>query len=156
MSFENLLNEGKIQKLLEKQEPFFGLVEKDIQTAINNLELNESWATTIAYEAILRAINKLMNFLGYRAIGKEHHKNMFEFLREIEINQELVEYFNEIRKKRNDFLYRDIESISKEEAEESIEKAKELVQEIRTFVQKNRTKENSKNKKKVGIKNNDE
>ena len=141
MSFENLLNEKKIQKLLKKQEPIFELVGKDMQTAASNLEFDVNWAAVIAYESVLRAINKLMNFLGFRAIGKEHHKNMFEFLKEIDINQQLVEYFDGIRKKRNDFLYRDIESISKEEAEEIIKKAKEFVQEIRTFVQKNRTDE---------------
>mgnify|MGYP001560356608 CR=1 FL=1 len=156
MSFEKLLDNKKIQRLLKKQELGFELVEKDIQTATDNLKLDNNWAAVIAYESVLRAINRLMNFLGYRAIGKEHHKNMFEFLKETRINQQLVEYFDNIRKKRNNFLYRDVESISKEEAEEIIKKAGEFVQEIRTFVQEIRTKNNLKtkgNKKEVALKN---
>lgn len=139
MNFKKLLSEDKIEKLLKKQEIKLDLSDKDIQTAKDNLELNHSWAFVIAYEAVLRAGNKLMYFLGYRTIGKEHHKNMFEFLKEIKINQELVNYFDNIRKKRNDFIYRDIESILKEEAEEIIKRAEEFVQEIRTFVQEIRT-----------------
>ena len=80
-----------------------------------------------------------MNSIGYRAVGKEHHKNVFRFLKEIKINQDLVDYFDNIRKKRNDFIYRDIESILEDEAKEIISTAEEFVQEIRTFVQKNRT-----------------
>jgi uncharacterized protein (UPF0332 family) len=82
----------------------------------------------IAYEAVLKAGNKLMNFLGYRAVGKEHHKNLFEFLRETNINKELVVYFDKIRKKRNDFVYRDIETVDKSECGQIIEKANGFVQ----------------------------
>lgn len=146
MSFEKLLNEKKIEEV-EKTEFSSDSAEKDLEFAQKGLETkNYNRVMAVAYEGVLRAGNKLMNFLGFRAIGKEHHKNVFEFLREININQELVEYFDDIRKKRNDFVYRDVESISKEEAEQIIEKAKELVQEIRTFVHKNRT--NKKKKKK--------
>lgn len=151
MSFEKLLNEKKIEEV-EKTEFSSDSAEKDLEFAQKGLETkNYNRVMAVAYEGVLRAGNKLMNFLGFRAIGKEHHKNVFEFLREISINQELVEYFDDIRKKRNDFVYRDVESISKEEAEQIIEKAKELVQEIRTFVHKNRTnkKEEEKRNKKL-------
>ncbi len=52
---------------------------------------------------------------------------------------ELVNYLDNVRVKRNNFLYRDVENISKEEAAEIIKKAEDFVQEIRTFVHKNRT-----------------
>lgn len=124
MNFEKLLNEKKIEKV-EKTEFNLELAEKDLVFAKKGLETNNyDRVMTIAYEAVLRAGNKLMNFLGYRAIGKEHHKNIFEFLKEINIDQDLVKYFNKIRIKRNEFIYRDIENISKSEAEEIIEKAK--------------------------------
>ena len=139
MSFEKLLSENKIEKV-EKNEFKLESVNKDLEFAEKGLETsNYDRVMAVVYEGVLKAGNKLMNFLGYRAIGKEHHKNMFEFLRKIEINQNLVRYFDNIRKKRNDFVYRDIEIILKEEAKEIIEKAKEFVQEIRTFVQENRT-----------------
>ena len=147
MKFEELLNKNKIEKV-EKTEFNSESAEKSIKFAGKGLETeNYDEVMSVVYNGVFKISNRLVNYLGYRAIGKEHHKNTFEFLKETELNQELVDYFDNIRKKRNDFIYRDIENISKEEAEEIIEKAKELVQEIRTFVQKNRTKENSKNKK---------
>ncbi|MDP3027710.1 MAG: HEPN domain-containing protein, partial [Nanoarchaeota archaeon] len=156
MSFEKLLNEEKIEKVTKTEfnaEP----AEKSIVFAKKGLELqNYDEIMSIVYNGIFKISNRLMNFLGYRAIGKEHHKNVFEFLREITINQALVNYFDNIRKKRNDFIYRDIECILKEEAEEIIKKAGEFVQEIRTFVQEIRTREKSENKvkkKEVALKN---
>ena len=81
-----------------------------------------------------------MFHLGYRPIGKEHHKHVFEFLRRTEFDREIVNYFDNIRKKRNNFVYGIVEGTSEENAEEVIEKAEKFVQEIRTFVHKIRTK----------------
>ena len=64
-----------------------------------------------------------MNSLGYRAIGKEHHKHLFEFLHEAGVDGELISYFDCVRKRRNDFLYRDVEKTSRKEAEEILRKA---------------------------------
>jgi len=141
MNFKKLLDDKKIEKV-EKTNLDLDIVNKDLEFAKKGLETNNyDRVMATAYEGILRAGNKLMNFLGYRAIGKEHHKNLFDFLRKLKINQDLVEYFDKVRKKRNDFIYRDIERILKQEAEEIISNAEEFVQEIRTFVQKNRTSE---------------
>jgi uncharacterized protein (UPF0332 family) len=146
MKFKELLDKNKIEKV-EKTEFDSESAEKSIKFAENGLETeNYDEIMSVVYNGVFKISNRLINSLGYRAIGKEHHKNIFEFLKETGLNQETIEYFDNIRKKRNNFIYRDIESISKEEAEEIIEKAKEFVQEIRTFVQKNRTKEDLRNK----------
>lgn len=145
MKFDKLLKENKIQKV-EKTEFDSKLAEKDLEFAEKGLETeNYNRVMAVAYEGVLRAGNKLMNFMGYRTIGKEHHKNTFEFLKEIDFDEELVNYFDNIRKKRNDFIYRDVEGILEEEAKDIIEKAREFVQKIRTFVQKIRTRDNLKN-----------
>ena len=139
MNFEKLLNEKKIEKV-NKTEINLDSVKKDLEFAKKGLETeNYNWVMVVTYETILKLGNKLMNYLGYRAIGKEHHKNLFEFLKETDFKLELVKYFDKIRKKRNDFIYRDIESVDKSEAEEIIKKAEDFVQEIRTFVHKIRT-----------------
>ena len=57
----------------------------------------------------------------------------------MEVDKELTEYFNNVRKKRNLVVYRDALIISEKEVEECIEKTEEFVQKIRTFVQKIRT-----------------
>jgi uncharacterized protein (UPF0332 family) len=139
MDYERLLNDGKIEKV-DKTEINLDSAEKDLDFAKKGLDTNNyNWVMSVAYETVLRMGNRLMNYLGYRAIGKEHHRNTFEFLKEINFDKELINYFNKIRKKRNDFIYRDIESVDKTEAEQIIKKAEEFVQKIRTFVQKIRT-----------------
>ncbi len=62
-----------------------------------------------------------MFYLGYRPIGREHHKNVFEFLRKAGFDKELTDYFDNIRKERNKFVYGVVEGASKENAEEVIE-----------------------------------
>lgn len=142
MKFERLLNEEKIERI-EKAEFDSTPAERDLKFAKIGLKTEDyDRVMAIAYEAVLRIASRLMNFLGYRAIGKEHHKNVFKFLEELNIDRKLTHYFDNIRKKRNDFIYRDVEVVSREEAEEIIERAEEFVQKIRTFVQKIRTEEN--------------
>jgi uncharacterized protein (UPF0332 family) len=139
MKSDKLLSEGRIERV-EKTEVDLTSVRKDIEFAEKGMGTrNYSRVMAIAYEAVLRAVNKLMNYLGYRSIGKEHHKNSFEFMREIKFDEDLIDYFDSVRKKRNEFVYRDIENISGEEAEEILEKSKDFVRKIETLVRKNRT-----------------
>lgn len=141
MNFGKLLSEKKIEKV-EKKEFSEGSAEKSLAFAKNGVETgNYEEAMSVTYNAVFKVCNNLMNFLGFRAIGKEHHKNLFEFLLQAGLDEESIVYFDNVRKKRNDFLYRDIENIGKEEAEEIIKKAEELVRKIRTFVRKIRTDE---------------
>ena len=139
MDFEKLLEEHKIERV-ETTELNFDSVKKDIKFSEKGMETkNYDRVMVVVYEAVLKAGSKLMNSLGYRAIGKEHHKNVFEFLAQCIIDQELTAFFDTIRKKRNDFMYRDVQCISKEEAEQIINKAKLFVRKMRTFVRKMRT-----------------
>jgi len=138
MNFEKLLNEGKIEKV-EKTEFDSSNSEKDLDFAKKGMETgNYSRVMAVAYESVLRIGNKLMNYLGYRSIGKEHHKHTFEFLSLLNINQELLKYFDNIRKKRNDFIYRDVENISRKEALEIIENADKLIIDVKNFVIKHK------------------
>lgn len=139
MNFEKLLNENKIAKV-EKEEFDENIAEKDITAADHSLNAGDcEWALMIAYNAVLRISRNFMFNLGYRPIGKEHHKNVFEFLENAGFDDELVDYFNNMRKKRNKFIYGIVEDSSEKNAKEVIEKAKEFVHKIRTFVHKIRT-----------------
>ncbi|PIN77059.1 hypothetical protein COV15_03215 [Candidatus Woesearchaeota archaeon CG10_big_fil_rev_8_21_14_0_10_34_12] len=139
MSFESLLNEKKIERV-EKREFIADSAERSIEFAKTGIETgNYDEVMSIAYNAVFRLGTQLMNFMGFRAVGQEHHKNMFEFLIQARLDDDLVYFFDNIRKKRNDFIYRNIEAISKEEAEDILDRAEYFVQKIRTFVQKIRT-----------------
>ena len=139
MNLKELLDKGKIEKV-EKGEMNFEKVEGDLAVAENNFEDGSyEWALSICYHAVLRASMDLMSSLGYRAKGSEHHKNVFLFLGNFEELEDFVKYFDRIRRKRNDFLYRGSDVISKDESSEAIKMAKELISKIRTFVSKIRT-----------------
>ena len=139
MNLKRLLDEKKIEEV-EKQEYNDSSAIKDLEAAKDNLQdENYDWSIVISYSAVLRTMRSYIQSLGFRTIGKEHHKNCFEFLRETEFNKDLLYYFDNIRKKRNSFVYRDVVEENKEGAEETILKAESFVQEMRTFVQKNRT-----------------
>lgn len=139
MNLKELLNEKKIDKI-EKEEFDDNLAKKDLESAKHNLDSGDyDWTLSIAYNAVLRVARSFMFHFGYRPIGKEHHKNVFEFLRKTEFDKELIDYFDNIRKKRNKFIYGIVEGTSEENAKEVIDKAKKFVQEIRTFVHKIRT-----------------
>ncbi|MFH1358594.1 MAG: HEPN domain-containing protein [archaeon] len=132
MNFGKLLDDKKIEKV-EKTDFNLDSAEKDLEFPRKGIEIeNYNWAMAVAYEIILKTGNELMNFLGYRSIGKEHHKNTFEFLIECNIDKELTNYFDKIRVKRNNFIYRGADEIGKDKAKEIIQKAEEFVQKIRT------------------------
>jgi len=141
MNFEKLLNSKKIE-VVETEDRDFSKVDDDLKSAEDNLKLNNfEWTMSISYQAVLRASMNLMALLGYRAIGKEHHKNTFEFLRACELGGDLIDFFDKVRIKRNEFLYRGIDEVSQSEASEILVSAKDLVLKIRTFVLKIRTGE---------------
>ena len=130
MNFGKLLGERKIER-----EENFSLEQpmKDLEFAGQGLKTkNYSRVMALVYEAVLMAGNELMHYSGYRAIGKEHHKHVFEFLKESNIDEKLVRYFDIIRIKRNNFIYRGADEIGKSEVEEILEKGREFVQKIRT------------------------
>jgi len=136
MNFEELLNEGKIEKV-EKEEFDPTPAEKDIKSAEHSLAAGDyDWALSIAYTAVLRAARGFMFHLGYRPRGKEHHRNVFEFLRKTGLDREIIDYFDNVRRKRNRFIYGIVEGASEENAREVIEKAREFVQKIGTLVRK--------------------
>lgn len=138
MNFEKLLNENKIEKISKSD--FSAIAgEKSLEFAKKGLETNNyDEVMSVTYNGVFKVVNKFMNFFGYRAIGKEHHKNAFEFLKKININQDLVSYFDKIRQRRNNFIYRDVEGVSKKEAGEIIQTAEEFIKDIKKFIEKSK------------------
>lgn len=138
MNFEKLLEENKIEKI-GKKEFDLSLAERDLKAAKDNLNSqNYDWALSIAYNAVLQAGRALMFNLGYRPKGRDQHKTVFEFLSKTDLDQNLVFYFDKIRKTRNTVVYDEAKVVSKETAEETIRKANEFVQKIKTKEKLNR------------------
>jgi uncharacterized protein (UPF0332 family) len=121
--------------LIERVEPDFNKVkialqrvEKDLRTARANLDIDEHWAYTISYHAMLRAGRALMLSFAYRPKGKDQHRTVVEFCSRV-LGDEyriLINKFHRMRRKRHKFVY-DLEGmISKSEAKDSIESARNL------------------------------
>lgn len=105
---------------------------RDLATSKANLDIDEEWAYTIAYHAMLRAGRAWMFASGYRVKGKDQHKTVVEFCadtlgKEFEL---LSTRFNRMRVKRHDFIYEPERPIPKTEAVQSIESAEQFVNEI--------------------------
>ena len=125
--------------LIEKAEFSAGQIEsnlsrarRDLATAKANLKIDEEWAYTIAYHAMLRAGRAFMFASGYRPRGKDQHKTVVEFCSENlgKDFQHLIARFNRMRVKRHDFIYDPERPIPKTEAVKSLESAERFVQEI--------------------------
>jgi len=111
---------------------------KDLIVAKANLDIDEAWAHTIAYHAMLRAGRAFMFSLGYRPKGKDQHKTVVEFCGEVlgEEFKTLTNRFNRMRTKRHDFIYEPERPIPKTEAVQSLKSAEEFVTEITVRVEK--------------------
>ena len=112
--------------------------QRDLITAKANLKIDEEWAYTIAYHAMLRAGRALMFAFGYRPRGKDQHKTVVEFCSESlgKDFQHLTTRFNRMRLKRRDFIYEPERPIPKTEALKSLESAELFVQEIIQRIEK--------------------
>jgi len=111
---------------------------KDLLTAKATIDVDEEWAYTIAYHAMLRAGRALMFSMGYRPKGKDQHKTVVEFCTAAlgESFKTLTTRFNRMRMKRHDFIYEPERPIPKTEAVKSLESAERFVREMAGRVRK--------------------
>jgi len=110
---------------------------KDLVVAQATLDIDEAWAHTIAYHAMLKSGRALMFSLGYRPKGKDQHKTVVEFCADVlgEEFKTLTTRFNRMRTKRHNFIYDD-RPIPKTEARQSLATAEQFVAEIAARIEK--------------------
>jgi uncharacterized protein (UPF0332 family) len=109
---------------------------QDLKAAEDNVEIegNEEWAYTMAYESMLRAGRALLLSYGLRPKVKDQHLNVSKMVEEIFGGRykELSASFD--RKKRHHFLYDAIKPITKTEANASIKNAQAFINAVITFI----------------------
>lgn len=125
----HLANPNEIKQLLQ-------LANRDLSTAIRNLEEAPDWAYSIAYNSILQASRALMFFDGYRPRGGEQHATVVEFVEERlgDDYSAQVRLFDQMRRKRHRVIYEAAGIVSKKEAEQAIAFAKEFVEKIKEVI----------------------
>lgn len=141
MPFDKLLSRGNIQRHKTSKEELsdlFKLIERDLKDASID-GLSEDRRFTIAYNAVLQSGTIIMHCLGYRTKGEGHHYYTFEFLHEAlgSKYEELIDYFNACRFKRNRTDYDAAGEVSKGEVKELLDEAKKFYKFTREWVTKN-------------------
>lgn len=141
MQFEELEKSGLVGKIKINFKQIYNYLlrsKKDLSTSKANLNIDEEWAYTIAYHAMLRAGRALMISFGYKPKGKDQHKTIVKFTGIIFGNKfkELIRKFDRMRRKRHDFIYEPDKPIPRQEAEDALLDSETLVQQIWLFVKK--------------------
>lgn len=133
------------QKLIEKFQPSQKQVVNNIQQALKdldisraNLKINEEWAFTIAYHAMLRSGRALLFSYQYRPRGKNQHKTIVLICEEIlgPKFKTLISRFDRMRRKRHEFIYQPQKPIAYSEALSSINDARKFVHHIYNHIKK--------------------
>jgi uncharacterized protein (UPF0332 family) len=130
--YERLLREGRIHRHRPQREEIVDLlavIERDLRdAALSNLSPDRRFA--IAYNAMLQMARAVMFSEGYRTRGTGHHATTLDFLAEALGSQyaELVDYFDDCRRKRNLADYVGVGYASQTEADELLTEAKRFAQ----------------------------
>ena len=113
--------------------------EKDFKTFKLVLGSDPEWASTIAYQAMLRLGRALMFSYGYLPSDGQQHKTVVEITGKI-LGKDfdlLIKYFNRMRRNRNIFFYDSLDAHNETQAKKSFETAKELLEIIKEKIRKN-------------------
>ena len=109
---------GEIDQLL-------AVVQRDLDdAALPGLSPDRCFAT--AYNAVLQAARAVMLSEGYRSASAGHHATTFDFLAEAlgEEHIDLINYFDDCRRKRNLADYIGVGYVSETEADELLAEAR--------------------------------
>jgi uncharacterized protein (UPF0332 family) len=143
MSWTNLLATRTVQTHATSRDEITNLrqiVNRDLSdAAIDALSADRRFAT--AYNAVLQLVKMAVACAGYRVMsGAGHHQKSFEAIKAaiptVEV-ENLADYFDLCRRKRNDIDYDFAEVVTETEAEELLEKAKEFQSLIEEWIAKN-------------------
>lgn len=143
MSLRSLLSGRKIHSHTTSADEIDGLrqvVKRDIADA--SLEvLSDDRRFATAYNAVLQLSKMALACAGYRVkTGAGHHLKTFEAVKIVLGTQKaenLADYFDLCRRKRNNIDYDSAEVVSETEANEILEKAREFQKIVENWIEKN-------------------
>ena len=136
--FARLLREGRIRP--HRTNPaeiagLFAVVKRDLtDAAVEALSADRRFAT--AYNAALQAATAMMYAEGYRAASAGHHRTTFEFLKAASADEfdDLADYFDDCRRKRNWTDYVGVGGVSNTEARDLLAEATAFPEAARAWV----------------------
>jgi uncharacterized protein (UPF0332 family) len=141
MNLKQLLNQGRLKphKTSKKEiANLLELVKRDIKDAkVEGLSPDRKFAC--AYNAVLQLASVLIYCKGYEPQGTGHHFTVFQAMKVIMDRnyQDLADYFDSCRAKRNITDYDYAGGISESEAEELIKEAEGFLEVVLNWLRKN-------------------
>lgn len=109
---------------------------KNITASEKNLSIDEEACYTLAYNAMLKISQALVFLQGYRPHDGQQHKTTIEITGAIlgEEFKNLIDMFDIMRKKRNQFTYDPLLPLSLTEAKTALKTAKEFHMKVKLYL----------------------
>jgi len=135
MAYEELRERGLVEEIRPDFRQISTLLAralKDLSTARANLSIDKEWAYTIAYQAMLRAAKGMVMAEGWRPRGRDQARTIVLLVGEIlgEEARSLVNGFDRMRRKRQDFIDEPETPIPRYEVEGGLKDAQALIEQI--------------------------
>lgn len=132
MAYEDLKERGLVEEIrpdFRQVSTLLARAAKDMATARANLGIDKEWAYIIAYQAILRAAKALVMAEGWRVKGREQARTFVTLIGELlgDEGRALVNGFDRMRRKRQDFMDEPQTPIPRYEVEEALKDAQVLI-----------------------------
>jgi len=135
MAYEDLRERGLVEEIRPDFREIGTLLArslKDLVTARANVSIDKEWAYTIAYQAMLRATKAIVMAEGWRPKGRDQARTLVSLVREIlgEESRPLVNGFDRMRRKRQDFMEESETPIPRYEVEGALKDAQAFVDRV--------------------------
>lgn len=135
MAYEELRERGLVEEIRPDFRQISALLArglKDLSTARANVSIDKEWAYTIAYQAILRAAKAMVMAEGWRPRGRDQARTIVLLVGEIlgDEARSLVNGFDRMRRKRQDFMEEPETPIPRYEVEAALKDAQSLIEKI--------------------------
>jgi len=142
-SLENYLRELEDRGFIKKEKIGTDQVKallmsasRNIIASEKNLAIDEEACYTLAYNAMLKIARALVFLQNYRPSDGQQHKTTIDVAGKILGKEfsELIDIFDKMRRKRNQFTYEPMLPLSLAEAKNALKTANEFYKKVRNFL----------------------
>lgn len=135
MAYEELRERGLVEEIrpdFRQASTLLARALKDLSTARANMSIDKEWAYTIAYQAMLRAAKAVVTAEGWRPRGRDQARTVVLLVGELlgEKGRSLVNGFDRMRRKRQDFMEEPQTPIPLYEVEGALKDAQTLIEKL--------------------------
>ena len=141
MSYQSLHRAGLIESCSIRQVEIrdqMDIARRDVKTASGLMNLDLDWALIVAYNAALQLATAALAAAGYRPSRESHHYRVIQSLAlTTGADSNLIETFDQFRKKRNIGGYERAGLVTDQEAHEMFELAEQLRTDVEKWIRDN-------------------